>query len=93
RQQVRLRDGHCRLSGVMGVLRDRGFDFTGIEVAHIWALAHAHPEVRWDDVSDATIEEAKTLLSSKENADVRGNAFLLRTDIHRCFDRYLVGIY
>ncbi|KAL1945455.1 hypothetical protein VTO73DRAFT_2306 [Trametes versicolor] len=46
RQQVRLRDGHCRLSGVMGVLRDRGFDFTGIEVAHIWALAHAHPEFR-----------------------------------------------
>ena len=39
RKRVRIRDMCCRVSGLFTPPRDRGMNFEGVEVAHIFPLA------------------------------------------------------
>ncbi|KAH9834615.1 uncharacterized protein C8Q71DRAFT_711268, partial [Rhodofomes roseus] len=89
RNQVRLRDIWCIVTHVAGLLRDRGHDFTGLDVAHIFPLGSVGEKVRWWSI----MEQDLKLLTSRKSADTPENAILLRSDIHHCFDAYHFAIY
>ena len=40
-EEVRRRDGRCRVSGEEAPIMERGYNMGGLEVAHIYPLAYA----------------------------------------------------
>ncbi|KAF8514141.1 hypothetical protein JB92DRAFT_158722 [Gautieria morchelliformis] len=87
RKAVRLRDLGCRITGQPALGRNRGINFEGLEVAHIFPLA-AQPHAIELGEDSAVYQQVKT----REFADLPHNAMLLRADVHSFFDNYQIGV-
>ncbi|KAG7444596.1 uncharacterized protein BT62DRAFT_933625 [Guyanagaster necrorhizus] len=97
RRDVRMRDMKCRVTGDIAGRRQRGFNFVGLEVAHMFPLGGidlfpvSFP--RRDPRLSVFYKETKIPSKpSKENLDIPLNAIVLRSDVHRLFDDYQFGI-
>ncbi|KAF4622467.1 hypothetical protein D9613_009315 [Agrocybe pediades] len=89
RQDVRVRDQRCRITDAPAISRkERGPNFAGLEVAHIYPIAWAAKKYVHKGFGDSDLEEK---LSSKKTADYTGNALLMRADLHKKFDDYQFG--
>ncbi|KAI1798465.1 hypothetical protein LXA43DRAFT_848379, partial [Ganoderma leucocontextum] len=92
RRTVRNRDEHCVITETKPMKRDRGMDYTGFEVAHIFPIAWAGKVVEYLARDDAK-HKIQSLVDTREEGDRARNAFLLRADIHKLFDQYVWSIY
>ncbi|KAF8475405.1 hypothetical protein JB92DRAFT_3051678 [Gautieria morchelliformis] len=88
RKDVRLRDMGCRITGQPALVRHRGPNFEGLEVAHIYPLA-AYPLVKQLKKEDPAVYE---LVNTPDKIDHPENAMLLRGDVHSYFDNYQIGV-
>lgn len=88
RRAVRDRDGKCVITGVVNRSAYRG-DWSAFEAAHVFPLAF---ETWWLDngysrwITD--IEE----MGGGSGINSRQNGMLLKADVHKLFDNYLVAI-
>lgn len=106
RDAVRLRDGWCRVTGTRATQRNRGTNYTGLEVAHIYPIGWvthvsfldfllyicAQSNLSQVDRVFPRNSRVLALIRTKELADSMYNAILLRGDIHAMFDKYQFGI-
>ncbi|KAG0639745.1 HNH endonuclease-domain-containing protein [Tuber brumale] len=90
RHDIRHRDRKCVISGIpMPEIFIQSNNWTSFEAAHIFPLRHEslwieHNYGRWiTDMHDA-------VGSSKINS--RQNGLLLRTNVHKMFDQYLISV-
>ncbi|KAI0763931.1 hypothetical protein BD413DRAFT_483210, partial [Trametes elegans] len=90
--KVRIRDGRCRATGSPVVVRNRGPDYTALEVAHVFPLHQTCSNVS-KMIAPINRAKADERLRSRADADVTINAMLLSKEIHTCFDAYQFGIY
>ncbi|KAF8512408.1 hypothetical protein JB92DRAFT_2928444 [Gautieria morchelliformis] len=88
RKCVRLRDMGCRITGQPALLRHRGPNFEGLEVAHIYPLS-AYPLIDQLEKEDPAVYE---LVNTLDKIDHPENAMLLRGDVHSYFDNYQIGV-
>ncbi|KAJ7850600.1 hypothetical protein B0H13DRAFT_1905582 [Mycena leptocephala] len=94
KRQVRIRDMGCRTGSRRASKRWRGWNFCGLEVAHIFPLGSidqfqfAFDKKTYEDFW-AKLGIAGTPRSS--NIDVPQNAIVLRSDLHEQFDQYEFG--
>ncbi|PPQ87618.1 hypothetical protein CVT25_005803 [Psilocybe cyanescens] len=104
RNRVRLRDKQCRITGMNAELRNRGRNYTGLEVAHIfplgWVPTYSRcpysgfiPKATRLDIGFGPNHPFANLLSSKAAADKPFNAMVMRSDVHSQYDDYQFGIY
>ncbi|GBE85889.1 hypothetical protein SCP_0804130 [Sparassis crispa] len=89
RKTVRCRDKRCVVTGEEALRRNRGYNFTGLEVAHIFPLAFTGDATAMAAMPHDVAEQLKDYKS----ADKPENAMLLRADVHKLFDNYQFGIW
>ncbi|KAF7333228.1 HNHc domain-containing protein [Mycena sanguinolenta] len=88
RNQVRLRDGQCRVTGQPAPLRNRGGrNYRGLQVAHIYPLAW------WNKAKDLILDKTIYKLLDRFHGDMIENAILMRSDAHDQFDDYQFGYW
>ncbi|KAJ7189226.1 hypothetical protein C8R46DRAFT_1024396 [Mycena filopes] len=100
RHATRYRDLRCRVSGSAVPKGSRGWDFTGLEVAHVFPLK-AHSQVRAFQFDTAFKYESHKVTLYKpldipekpplRRIDISENTILLRADLHAQFDAYQFG--
>ncbi|OBZ72366.1 hypothetical protein A0H81_07560 [Grifola frondosa] len=91
RTKVRQRDFRCLVTGMEPQERPRGDNFTGLEVAHIFALADTSPQMLAAMRTNIG-NFPEHLISSRTVADHPRNAIVLRSDVHAFFDDYQFSI-
>ncbi|KAI1798452.1 hypothetical protein LXA43DRAFT_1078607 [Ganoderma leucocontextum] len=91
RTSVRTRDKCCQVSRLKAMKRERGTDYTALEVAHVFPLALAEKAV--DFLKGQKLDEVLSYARTRKGADRPQNAILLRSDLHRFFDQYQWSIY
>ncbi|KAJ7803278.1 hypothetical protein B0H14DRAFT_2889203 [Mycena olivaceomarginata] len=84
RRAVRERDFRCRVTGVMVPVRQRGPNFKGMQVAHIFPLG-------WMSKAPSMLSSATR--NSMGNGDKPVNAILMKADVHDQFDDYQFGFW
>ncbi|KAJ3819487.1 hypothetical protein F5880DRAFT_1510120 [Lentinula raphanica] len=85
RNAVRSRDAGCRISGFLCPSRNRGRNYKGFQVAHIFPLAYV------EKAYQILPQNVARRVSSRQAADHVTNAILLRSDIHDQFDDYQIS--
>jgi hypothetical protein len=104
RKDVRNRDMKCRVTGMKIHSRNRGANFKGFHVAHIYPLAYV-PNVSLillcrlrfvnsiqasQNIAHTDVETLK-LVETHKLADKPYNALVMRADAHDLFDDYQFG--
>ncbi|KAJ7193690.1 hypothetical protein GGX14DRAFT_405255 [Mycena pura] len=98
RADVRVRDMRCRITGDTAPQRDRGANFMGLEVAHVFPLGEVEQFSMAFDSNSAShragIFDALDLSDQprKEEIDIPENAVVLRRDVHSHFDGYEITL-
>ncbi|KAJ6470143.1 hypothetical protein DFH09DRAFT_1221229 [Mycena vulgaris] len=92
RNSARSRDLMCRATGQIAPAGSRGYNFSGLEVAHVFPLAWAG-QFRVAFPWDSNQERLYTRLGipkfpGVKDIDILQNAFVLRGDVHTQFDHY-----
>ncbi|KAF8576107.1 hypothetical protein K439DRAFT_1623110 [Ramaria rubella] len=93
RVKVRIRDLQCRVTGQVAPHRNRGRNFKGLEVAHIFPLGWVHDACITAERILKDLPDARKLIIDESTADKPTNALLLRADVHAYFDDYQFGFY
>ncbi|KAJ7806058.1 hypothetical protein B0H13DRAFT_1929802 [Mycena leptocephala] len=98
RTDVRVRDMRCRITGDETPQRDRGANFMGLEVAHVFPLGEVEQFSMAFSSNSAThraaLFDALNLSDQpeKEEIDIAENALVLRRDVHSHFDGYEITL-
>ncbi|KAJ7205558.1 hypothetical protein GGX14DRAFT_397696 [Mycena pura] len=98
RADVRVRDMRCRITGDTAPQRDRGANFMGLEVAHVFPLGEVEQFSMAFDSNSAShragLFDALDLSDQprKEEIDIPENAVVLRRDVHSHFDGYEITL-
>ncbi|KAI0716395.1 hypothetical protein C8Q76DRAFT_838722 [Earliella scabrosa] len=89
RENVRARDGWCRVRGDPPAIRGRGSDYTALEVAHIFPVGKVEHAVK-NKLLPNNIQQivGKTF----KEADMSANAMMIGCDLHTCYDSYQWGV-
>ncbi|KAJ6460574.1 hypothetical protein C8R45DRAFT_1029410 [Mycena sanguinolenta] len=88
RADVRRRDGRCRVTGQAAPFRERGINYKGLQVAHIYPLGWWHKAATYLDPAVRTV-----LNHHGASGDVVQNALLMKSDVHDQFDDYQFGFW
>ncbi|KAJ7121884.1 hypothetical protein C8R43DRAFT_73674 [Mycena crocata] len=95
RKKVRLRDLRCRVTGAVAPARQKGLNFTGLQVAHIFPLAAASlfhlafdPQAHSKTVYEPLGIPAINAAPPSSRLDQVKNAIVIRADAHAQFDIY-----
>ncbi|KAJ6462814.1 hypothetical protein DFH09DRAFT_1347488 [Mycena vulgaris] len=92
RAKARFRDMGCRVSTQSAPIGSRGYNFTGLEVAHIFPLAvtsqfpEAFPHQEHENEPYRPLKIPKT--PKKHDIDIPENTLRMRADVHAQFDGY-----